>query len=211
MKVFIEDYPNSHIIKDFLEGLKLSEEAIDKIEDHIPQFVYNYLNRDRKIQVQISNSDVWSLDHTLACIIKPALEKFKKKTNGFPDVDLEDVPEYLQFKPEYRTYWTYYKGQLHIKEFKIPKEPIKDIGYKRWLYILDEMIFAFNSKLIDWEDKYHSGKYAWEWKNLDNGYSQLLELPESTHKFDTEGWLKEQERITNGFRLFGKYYEALWI
>ena len=27
---------------------------------------------------------------------------------------------------------------------------------------------------------------------------------------DQEGMKAEQERISNGFRLFGKYYEALW-
>ena len=29
-------------------------------------------------------------------------------------------------------------------------------------------------------------------------------------KYDKEGYDKWQERKSNGFRLFGKYYEALW-
>ena len=28
--------------------------------------------------------------------------------------------------------------------------------------------------------------------------------------WDMEGMKAEQERISNGFRLFGKYYESLW-
>jgi hypothetical protein len=34
--------------------------------------------------------------------------------------------------------------------------------------------------------------------------------PNDTYKCDYEGMAVEQARITNGFRLFGKYYENLW-
>jgi hypothetical protein len=36
------------------------------------------------------------------------------------------------------------------------------------------------------------------------------EGPNHTYKCDYEGMQVVQKRITNGFRLFGRYYENLW-
>ena len=58
--------------------------------------------------------------------------------------------------------------------------------FKRWDWVLDEIIYAFDCKV-----------------NKDVVYM----------RFDIEdriGMQKEQDRISNGFRLFGKYYENLW-
>jgi hypothetical protein len=41
-------------------------------------------------------------------------------------------------------------------------------------------------------------------------YYTMKKGPRDTHKVDMEGMQRMQERITNGFRLFGKYYENLW-
>ena len=41
-------------------------------------------SKDRKISVEIDDWDTFSLDHTLALIIHPALIKFKEKENGHP-------------------------------------------------------------------------------------------------------------------------------
>ena len=54
----------------------------------------------------------------------------------------------------------------------------------RWAYVLDEMIYAFDCKV-----------------NKDVPYMRFDDLNEIR---------KEQARIDNGFRLFGKYYEGLW-
>ena len=40
--------------------------------------------KERKISVQIDGWDTWSLDHTLALIIHPALLEFKKDLSGHP-------------------------------------------------------------------------------------------------------------------------------
>ena len=58
--------------------------------------------------------------------------------------------------------------------------------HERWDYVLDEMIYAFDCKA-----------------NKDDVYM----------RFDIkarDAMDKEQDRISNGFRLFGKYYENLW-
>lgn len=52
----------------------------------------------------------------------------------------------------------------------------------RW--IVDEIIYAANAINRDWENEYLS--------------------------YSDEDYLKDQARITNGFRLMGKYFEALW-
>jgi hypothetical protein len=63
-----------------------------------------------------------------------------------------------------------------------------DTHFARWDYVLDEMIYAFKQKNTnDWESQYYE-----------------------YNKWDMEGMQVEQERISNGFRLFGKYYEGLW-
>ena len=59
--------------------------------------------------------------------------------------------------------------------------------FDRWDYVLDEMIWAFEQKSRD------------DWMS-DFDYN----------KWDREGANAHQERMTKGFKLFGKYYENLW-
>jgi len=58
--------------------------------------------------------------------------------------------------------------------------------FDRWDWVLDEMIYAFDCKA-----------------NKDDVYMRF-EID------DRKSMDKEQRRISNGFRLFGKYYESLW-
>jgi len=39
---------------------------------------------------------------------------------------------------------------------------------------------------------------------------QMKDGPKNTYKCDYEGMRVVEVRIQNGFRLFGKYYQALW-
>jgi hypothetical protein len=41
-------------------------------------------------------------------------------------------------------------------------------------------------------------------------YYQMKDGPNNTYKCDYEGMKKVEERIQNGFRLFGRYYQNLW-
>ena len=74
-----------------------------------------------------------------------------------------------------------------------PKSSCKVTGmderyFDRWNWVLDEMIFSFNAKTDDtFENQFFT----------DDGY-------------DSTAQEKHQERVNNGFRLFGKYYESLW-
>jgi len=39
---------------------------------------------------------------------------------------------------------------------------------------------------------------------------EMVDGPNHTYKCDYEGMKEVQKRISNGYRLFGKYYEGLW-
>ncbi len=157
--------------------------------------------------VKIDYWDSWSMDHTLSLIILPMLRQLKATKQGSPFVDNEDVPEELK--------------SISAPP-KVNEWDTDDNHHKRWEYVLDEMIFAFEHKLDDtWQDKFYSGESDWQWKKLDEtvynpvtkkveGLSQMVEGPNHTFKCDYEGMKVVQDRIKNGFRLFGKYYEGLW-
>ena len=152
--------------------------------------------------VKIDRWDTWSMDSTLADIILPMLKQLKETKHGAPFVDDEDVPEELK------------STSAPAKENEYDTD---DNHFKRWDYVLDEMIFAFECKVDDtWQDKFSSGDFdkktvACQWD--ENGKATMYEWldgPNHTYKLDVEGMQLVQKRITNGYRLFGKYYEGLW-
>jgi hypothetical protein len=151
--------------------------------------------------VKIDRYDTWSMDNTLADIILPMLKQLNTEKHGSPNVDDADVPMELQS-------WT------------SPAKDEYDVDghhFARWDYVLNEMIFAFESKVNDgWQEKFYSGvsdmkTVPCEWdENGKPKMYQYVEGPNHTYKCDYDGIAEVQKRITNGFRLFGKYFEALW-
>jgi len=151
----------------------------------------------RTIKVKIDKWDTWSMDHTLAVIILPMLKQLHDTKHGAPMVDLKDVPKELHGKK-------LTKKQRDMGE-------VDDKHFERWDWVLDEMIFAFESKVDDtWEKQFESGENDLQWKTLEGGMSEMINGPNHTKEYDWEGRKKYQERISNGFRLFGKYFESLW-
>ena len=84
--------------------------------------------------------------------------------------------------------------------------------FKRWDYVLEQMIFAFENKVKgDWEDRFHKGESDLYFERIEGtSTSEMKKGPNHTREIDLEGIKEYQARISNGFRLFGKYYEALW-
>jgi len=155
--------------------------------------------------VKIDDHDVWNMDSTLALIVLPMLKKLQKCKHGSPIVDLEDVPEIMR-----TTSTEDYDDQ---KTFDFYHEDEKLVGHDmhdRWQWVLNEMVFAFESYSYDWEEKYQSGEHDMEFKKLENGFSEYVKGPNHTFECDYEALRVEQERINNGLRLFGKYYKGLW-
>ena len=118
--------------------------------------------------VKIDKFDTWNMDVTLAYIIVPMLKQLKEVKHGAPFVDNEDVSDELRASDE--DLHTYSKNGETDEHY-----------FDRWDYVMDEMIFAFQSKL---DEKFFSDDII----NYD-AYS---------------------DRINNGFKLFGKYYNGLW-
>ena len=162
---------------------------------------------DRKIDyVKIDRWDTWSMDHTLSYIVLPMLKQLRDTKHGAPFVDDEDVPEELK------------------STSAPPKEKEYDTDanhFKRWDYVLDEMIFAFEHKVDDsWEDAYREGNIDHLWVPVDakgnevpkgeHKFYQMKDGPNHTYKCDYDGMKKVEDRMQNGFRLFGKYYQGLW-
>jgi hypothetical protein len=152
--------------------------------------------KERTVSVRIDPWDTWSMDDTLAHIILPMLKQLKGTKHGSPWVDDEDVPDHLKSTaapPKENDYDT------------------DDNHHLRWDWVLDEMIFAFENKLDDsWEDQFRKGNIEFRLKKLDNGMSEMIRGPNDTSETDWEGRKAYQQRISNGFKLFGKYFESLW-
>ena len=207
MKIKIGNYPNRLICKihrnhmnkkygyvDWPENQDYEDHVLEAIDDGL-QRVYDVFNwiwfdrRTQKVSVKIDRWDTWSMDDTLAPIILPMLVQLKETNHGAPMVDMEDVPKELRAtKKQLDAYGK--NGDVDPKHFE------------RWDWVLDEMIWAFEQKNRDhWEDDYYGPYIESEDKRELFGRFEWI---------DDEGRQKHQERMTNGFKLFGKYYENLW-
>lgn len=209
MKVYIGKYPkrlNCRIHTRYMDRkygcidwpteYNRTERFLELLEDGI-QSAYNVINwlwfdrRKQKVKVRIDRQDTWSMDHTLAPIILPMLKQLKETKHGAPNVDPKDVPRELRPTAKWKKA---YEGDGTTD----PK------FFERWDWVMNEMIWAFEQKCRDhWEEDYY--KFEDDPTNeegLGLGFKLVWE--------DREGQRAHQERMSNGFRLFGKYYECLW-
>ena len=135
-------------------------------------------NKNRKTEIRIDKYDTWNMDHTLALIVLPMLKQLKATKHGSPLVDDEDVPENLR------------------STAAGPKENEWDTDsnhFKRWDWVMDEMIYAFEMEIDeDWDLRIYE-KHGKDWPPEALAERKVI-----------------QDRIQNGFRLFGKYYQGLW-
>lgn len=161
------------------------------------------------VKVRIDSYDTWSMDSTLAYIVLPMLKQLKEKAHGSGMVELEDVP--VEMRGTSHESWD---NQKTLEFYNDDDEQITKCDiHSRWQWVLDEMIFAFETKvgsLQDWQEKFHTGVIDIQWQRQENGMSRMLKGPKDTSNYDIEGMQAYQARISNGFRLFGKYYENLW-
>ena len=155
----------------------------------------------RQVKVHIDPWDTWSMDHTLSHIVVPMLLQLKETKHGAPYVYPEDVP--TELRPTKKELTAYTKNSETDSMF-----------FERWDWVMDEMIFAFESKHNDWEEQFSSGEHDVAWIEITEGklkgHSEMVKGPNDTYEVDWEGRKAYQDRISNGFRLFGKYYEGLW-
>ena len=161
----------------FWREIDYDEPIIEKLSDILNPFCVAWQKfldvvHPKINYIKIDRYDTWSMDHTLADIILPMLKQLNVEKHGAPFVDDEDVPDELKSTsaPPKKNEWD-----------------TDDNHFKRWDWVMNEMIYAFESKTKDWDEAYYRGDVV-----------------------DWDGMRAHQKRITNGYRLFGKYYEGLW-
>lgn len=209
MKVAIGEYLTwwgPYQIADLLQKVGVSEDRCYRIGQYLAntwvgtfcQWVHD--KRKRKVKVHIDRYDVWNMANTLALVILPMLLELDRQRSGYPLVDDEDAPEMTR---------------------STAAPPIDEYGNwddnanKRWDWVMSEMIWTFRQLQpdCDWESLYHSGNIDHIWvkdEETPPNCSRLEHGPNHTHSFDMEGYKKHNDRIQNGLRLFGKYYQSLW-
>ena len=151
--------------------------------------------KERKINIHIDEWDTWSMDHTLALIALPMLKQLKETAHGSHMVDLDDVPVELRY--------TSYGDWDSQRCFKFYHEDEKeDMLHQRWEWVLDEMIFAMQEIVRDNDSQFYDNSKVKKGQSLDEQVKAM--------KCDWEGLKKYHDRIDNGCRLFGKYFQGLW-
>lgn len=160
------------------------------------RWYYNFFRKTGKEQIQIHDYDTWNMDTTLAKIILPCLKQLKQTQHGAPNVIDDHVPDELKRSaaPPTENEWD-----------------TDDNYFKRWDYVLDEMIWAFEH-IIDstWEEALHTGVKDIYSEEAEDGIYEMKRGPNHTHKFDIVKYKEMSKRIQNGTMLFGYYYQSLW-
>jgi hypothetical protein len=142
----------------------------------------------RQVDITIEEHDTWSMDHTLALLIVPMLKQLKATKHGAPLVDDEYVPEHLR------------------STAAPPKEHEWDVDnnhFERWEYVLDEMIWAME-QIVDHDNE----DLFYDMSNV-NKEAELMEQIDAI-LCDRAGLQKHHERIANGTKLFGIFFQSLW-
>ena len=131
----------------------------------------------------------------------PMLKQIVDQKQGSPFVDHEDVP--LEMRPTKEQYDAHMKTGDTDPEF-----------HNRWTYVISEMIFAFETEAgstQNWEEDFVTGHNDVRFKKADpEDLFEMVHGPDHTEVIDFDSRKAYQERIQNGFRLFGKYYSNLW-
>lgn len=140
--------------------------------------------------VKIDYYDTWSMDSTLSPIILPMLKQLNATKQGSPSVDDADVPEHL---------WSTAPGARDGCD----DWDTDNNHHERWQWVMNEMIWAFSQLTNEEHDK-----QFWDHSGVDPKASIMSQIGKS--KCDWDGLKAHGDRIANGTRLFGKYYQALW-
>lgn len=165
---------------------------------------------NRKVNIEIHDYDTWDVDSTLSPIILPLLKGLRKIKHGSGYVDLDDVPEIMCTTND-----DGYTNQLTFDFYRVENED--DLGFNvhdRYDYVLGEIIWAFEQLQdgVDWEDQYWLVKPKLDLsEHPEDIGKEITPVRFSVHGMcDWDGLKRHQNRISNGLRLFGKYYQTLW-
>ena len=170
---------------------------------------YRRKDDSRKVNVEIEKFDTYSLDHTLALIILPALIQLKLNKQGVP----ASFADYGSNNISSQQVFDFYE-EAHDWAF--------EENAKKWDEVLDKMIWSFQQlALEDYESQYHHGNAKYDWVKTDDQLKnpmtgkteellQMVDTNPTEHWYDHNGHLEHEKRIQEGLDLFGKYYRNLW-
>ena len=174
---------------DFVDRPEWAEKWSDRLDP-----ICQVIKRIREVikptirYVKIDRYDTWSMDHTLSYIIHPMLVQLNKEKHGAPFTDDADVPDELKSTsaPPKENEWD-----------------TDDNHFKRWDWVMNEMVWAFEQELKD-DDEARFFDHS-ESRGVEDWEERMDKL-----KVDREGLEAHQKRKANGYRLFGRYYQNLW-
>lgn len=206
MKVFIGPYLSwvgPFQIAKLLRYVGVSEDRCSKIGEWLNNTWLKDIcewvdaRRKRKVKVRIDNYDVWSMDATLSVIVVPMLKMLQKTKQGAPFVDDADVPEHLRST-----------AAPPLTEEQQKYGGVDNNHFKRWDWVLDEMIWAWE-QIEKGDDGVQFSKDKDPAKPSDEPGISFTEMMDRT-TYDFEAMKAHEERIQNGMCLFGKYLRGLW-
>ena len=197
MKVFIGGYPNwlgPYQLAELTIKLGVSKDKAHQWGEWLSEtwvgdvLQWMHTKKKRTVIVKLDRYDTWAMDHTLSLIILPMLKQLKATQHGSPNVDDADVPKALQ------------------SNSCLPKEnswDIDDNHFKRWDWVMDEMIWAFG-EMVDENstDKFYDHTAVDKKAGLEEQINKI--------KIDYAGIEVHEARMKKAFMLFGKYYRGLW-
>lgn len=175
--------------------------SLDRTVDAIwfNRWWYNIPRRTNTNKIKLHNYDTWSFDMTMAPIILQGLKNIRDAKQGAPYVADEDVPDELKSSaaPPKENEWD-----------------LDDNFFKRWDWVINEMIWAFEHINDDsWEDALYSGGWDIVSDEITTEDGKMFETKfgeNSTIKYDKKTADEMYARINRGTILFGKYYRNLW-
>lgn len=183
---FDENCPWADRAHKFGTWLSEGKDGNDSILLKVCTWIHSKRSREEYIHIDVW--DTYSMDHTLSLIILPMLEQLQLTKHGAPCVDDEDVPEKLK------------STSVSAKE---QEYGVDDNHFKRWDWVINEMIWAFKQHNDDdAEGKFFTHPEKVRGENFNDAISRI--------KIDSVGLATWQKRKSNAFRLFGKYYQSLW-
>jgi hypothetical protein len=166
---------------------------------------------NRRIDIQIDPFDTWSLDHTIASIILPALIQLKNTKHGVPGGFTDRVGGDFD-------------NNLVFDFIKEDDTEVFNQLCDSWDDVLDKMIWSFLQLSIedDYDSQYHHGKMEIAWEKLPDELHtdpvtgakeplyQMVDKNPEEHWYDQIGSQEHEKRIQEGLDLFGKHFRDLW-
>jgi len=166
-------------------------------------------NGRKKVDIHIDKYDSWNAAHTMAYVILPILLQLRNTSSSIP-------AEFADIKNED------YSGQYTFDFYKADHSAAFDKCIENWNKTLDKMIWSFQQLVVDeYEQLYHHGQPKFSWKDTNQTtYNPITKKHEETyemvddnpgeHWYDVAGHKLHEQKMKEGFELFGKYFTHLW-